>query len=181
MTLSPEIERPEDQPIRTGLRLADFPHGAARARLMRRAQPRGAQALAPLVTMAIFLLGGALWIGLFGMDLLSLPVLSAIALALVAQAGGIGVLRLQAAQLASRIKEAPYRQVEETITIGPEGINREGRLIPWRLITDVVEMPGHTLALLSPLETIPLPHAGLEDGVTPEALRERIARWRAAS
>ena len=82
-------------------------------------------------------------------------------------------------RLQREILAAPFRQAETALTLGPDGIRRPlGGLLPWSMITEVVERPDTTLLLLSPVEFLPLPHDRLPKGIGPQQLRAAIATWR---
>ncbi len=80
------------------------------------------------------------------------------------------------------ITEAPSRQGQVRIVLGPDGLAYHGHGLSvvqsWENVSEVVVVQDVTLIMPSRSEFYPVPHANLPAGITPEILLERIALWR---
>lgn len=78
-----------------------------------------------------------------------------------------------------RIQENDWRWTQgAAITLTPEGLITEAKLIPWDVGQGTSRMPGVTVLHMGVIDTIAVPDADLPPGLTPEALAEKIASWR---
>jgi len=88
-------------------------------------------------------------------------------------------------KLMREMDAAPIRQGTRSVVLSADGISSPSSLIVgvmrWSDITDVAEQSDLTLLLFSPIEYIPLPDAGLPEGLTRAALLTQIASWRDAA
>ena len=107
-------------------------------------------------------------------------VLAAMACAAMLGIGNtLGHKRLQAALMA-----APIRQKECSLAINQYGIAAEGGAlhahVDWADVTEIAEMGGFVLIMLSPLEYIPIPEFSLPPEWTRQDLLLRLREWHEA-
>ena len=78
-----------------------------------------------------------------------------------------------------RIQAGDWRWTQGApLTLTPEGVVAEAKLIPWDAGQGTSRMPGVTVLHLGVIDTIAVPDADLPPGLTPEALAARIEGWR---
>lgn len=78
-----------------------------------------------------------------------------------------------------RIQAGDWRWTQGApLTLTPEGVLAEAKLIPWDMGQGTSRMPGVTVLHLGVIDTIAVPDADLPPGLTPEALAARIEGWR---
>ncbi|MGH1367915.1 MAG: YcxB family protein [Maritimibacter sp.] len=93
----------------------------------------------------------------------------------------VWVLRRRALDMDKSALAAPFRQTPNTVRLTPEGVSAASFLVlglRWDMITKVRERNDGVLLLLSPLEFVWLPDAGLPDDVDRAALLRQIEEWR---
>jgi hypothetical protein len=82
------------------------------------------------------------------------------------------------------IARAPCRSDGVEVLLDASGIRTAGTgtlsHMTWQTIVSVEELDDFTLLRPSAVEYLPIPHASLPPGVTPEVLRRAIAHWRSA-
>ena len=80
-----------------------------------------------------------------------------------------------------RIQAGDWRWTQGApLTLTPEGVVAEAKLIPWDMGKGTSRMPGVTVLHLGVIDTIAVPDADLPPGLTPEALAARIEGWRSS-
>lgn len=157
-----------------------LPSPRIQARLVRRADPVWFRAVLLIAPLAAYALGVSITISATDGDFrlaylwpFLLPILVFLALTIVRRR------RLQ-----KMMRMAPIRLGEGRILLDETGFSAPGARIigglSWDMVVDVVEDPVGLLLLISPIEYIPLPDAGLPEGMSRADLLARISGWRGA-
>lgn len=80
------------------------------------------------------------------------------------------------------VQASEYRQPAPFVLLNAMGVHSPpgGRnwSIPWRLVSDVFETAEGVFLLMTPVDFVPLPDAGLPERLTRADLKARIQTWR---
>lgn len=181
----------EPEPIRVSFRYGDLPRQTLGTNFRANPQPLtflanallGLATVLPVAAVIDALTSPPLTLGqietLFFPGLAAGLVCGLLLLALFDRLGKIAQARAHDA-----FARGPSRKDGTDVILEASGIVATGKgslwQLSWAAIVSVEELDDFTLIRPSEVEYLPIPHANLPPGVTPEDLRRAIAHWRGA-